>query len=88
MASAPRTHRFYTRTFVELFFARLHARVRMGTLFWRPIGICTRFHGQMDHLTHSLESMADEEIRKQIRVAGTDREWDVHVLYREEEVNK
>jgi hypothetical protein len=40
----------------------------MGTLFWRPFGICPRTYRQMDHLAHGLEPLADEELREQVRV--------------------
>ena len=57
---------FQARAVLALFFARLHARVRMGPLFWRPLGLCTGPDRKMDHRARAMEPVADEEVRESI----------------------
>jgi hypothetical protein len=51
---------------VALLFARIIARVRMGSLFWSPFRVGTRSHGQVDYRAHELEPVVNKKIREQV----------------------
>ena len=73
---------------LELFFALINARVRMGPLLWPSVRFCKDSHRQMDHCTHLMEPVVDEELCEQVRFASAGGEWDLYVLYRQEKVEK
>ncbi len=57
------------------------ARVRMGTLFRRSIGVRARPDRQMDHFADKVEFVFYEEICGTIRLTRADRERNVYFLY-------